>query len=154
MTTTQRNIKLSVSRVIKAPREKVFRAWLDPKIRQQWWTNEKNEGPISCEIDGRTGGAYRITQTHDSDEHPEPDGFIWIMDGEFLEVTPHERIVFTWNVNHTVEPIKDQRVTVEFEEVEGGTNVTITHEGVMSENIADGTRQGWTGLLENIAAVM
>ena len=149
-TITQKNIKLSVSRVIDAPREKLFLAWLDPEFRKQWWLNDKNEGPISVEIDGRTGGSYKITQTHDSPEHPEPDGYIWIIEGEFLEVTPNERIVFTWNVNHTAEPVGNQRVTVEFEDAQGGTKVTITHEGMMSEGISEGTRMGWTGMLENL----
>lgn len=153
-TVTQKHISLSVSRVIDAPRAELFLAWLDPEFRKRWWLNDKNEGPISVAIDGRTGGAYKITQTHDSCDHVEPDGYIWIIEGEFLEVTPNERIVFTWNVNHTAEPVKDQRVTVEFEDAGQGTKVTITHEGMMSEQIAEGTEQGWGGMLENLEKAM
>ena len=76
------------------------------------------------------------------------------MHGEFLEVTPLDRIVFTWNVNHTTEPIENQRVTVDFSDDPGGTKITITHEGTMSEQIAQGHEKGWTGMLENIDGVL
>jgi len=151
---TQQHVKFSVSRVIRADRETVFDAWVNPEVRRRWWLNEKGDGPISVGIDGRLGGRYRITQTHDSAEHPEPDGYIWVIEGEFTEFDRPNRLAFTWNVNHTDEPCRDQVVTIELTKVEEGTECVITHEGVCSEAMRRGTECGWNGMLENLAGAI
>lgn len=140
---------LRVSRIIRAPREKLFDMWVDPALRRQWWLNARGEGPTVCEIDARVGGHYRVHQTGGGAESPgEEEDYEWIMHGEFLEVVRPERLVFTWNVNHVTEPVVNQRVTVEFRAVAGGTEVTITHEGILSAAMRDGTNEGWSKFLE------
>jgi uncharacterized protein YndB with AHSA1/START domain len=138
-----------VTRVIRASRERLFDAWLNPEIRRQWWLTAHGEGPTVCEIDAQVGGRYRLHQIGGGCESPEQDeNYEWIMEGEFLEIVPPERLVFTWNVNHVDEPVVDQRVTVEFRAVPGGTEITITHEGILSAAMQAGTDAGWSKLLE------
>lgn len=160
MTATDSNstgeLSVRVSRFIRAPRERVFEAWLKPEIRRKWWRTSRGDGPTACEIDARVGGRYLLKQIGGGCEAaPEQDDDKeWIMQGEFLEIDPPSRLVFTWNVNHTEEPVVDQRVTIEFREAEGGTEVEITHQGIHSTGMLDGTQGGWSKLLETLASVM
>ena len=148
-------LSVSVSRVIRAPRERVFEAWLDPELRRKWWLTHHDEGLTTCEIDARVGGRYCMKQIGSCDDSPDADDdYEWIMQGEFTEITPPQRLVFTWDVNHPNEPISNERVTVEFREVEGGTEVSILHEGILSSRLRDGTERGWAELLENQAKVI
>ena len=84
---TDANLDLSVSRVIKAPRSAVWRAWKEPEHFVKWWapvpvvtTSNKHEF--------HAGGAFNTTMRM-------PDGTEHSGEGCFLEVVEHERIVFT-----------------------------------------------------------
>ncbi len=148
------DMTVRVSRVIRAPRRRVFEAWLDPKICRAWWRFDGGAGLTVCEIDGRVGGRYRQVQVGGCPDEPDADpNFEWVMEGEFVEIVVPERLVFTWNVNHDP-PVVDNRVTIEFHEVDGGTEVVLTHEGHLTTKMRDGTQKGWTLLLGRIAAVL
>jgi len=77
--------ELLLSRVFKAPRETVFKAWVDPSMMAQWWGPKDFTNPV-CEIDARKGGRYHVVMRG-------PDGTDYPVDGTFLEIVPHERIV-------------------------------------------------------------
>ena len=151
---TPETLSVNVSRFIRASRQRVFDAWVKPELRRKWWRTHRGEGLTACEVDARVGGRYCMKQIGGGCESPgeDPD-YEWIMEGEFLEVDPPRKLVFTWNVNHEP-PTVDERVTIEFREVEGGTDVTIRHEGILSPAMRDGTEGGWTTLLEAIAEVL
>jgi uncharacterized protein YndB with AHSA1/START domain len=81
--------ELVVTRTIDGPRELVFEAWTDAELFRQWWV-PKSFGIqlLSCEIDARVGGGYRLTfDTGDA----VPMAFF----GRYLEVTPPARLVWT-----------------------------------------------------------
>jgi uncharacterized protein YndB with AHSA1/START domain len=108
-----------VSRLINAPRVKVFDAWIDPKKLAQWWGPSGFTNP-RCEIDPRPGGKIYIDMRA-------PDGKIFPLDGEVEEVRAPERIVFRargFNPNNEKTTIED-RVTATFEEQNGQTLVTV-----------------------------
>ena len=144
-------LSVRVSRFIQAPPQDVFEAWIKPEFRKKWWLTARGEGPTTCEIDARPGGRYCLKQLGSGLETPQDDTYEWVMEGEFLEVVAPKRLVFTWNVNDPDEPVVDQRVTVELREVDRGTEVTITHEGILSSRVHEGTEQGWTKALQNLA---
>ena len=78
---------LEISRLVAAPRARVWRAWADPKLLAQWWCPR----PWTTEVrafDFRAGGAFH-TFMHG------PDGGESDNPGCFLEIVPQERIVFT-----------------------------------------------------------
>ena len=148
-------LRVYVSRFIAAPRERLFEAWLNPEIRRRWWVTARGEGPTACDIDARVGGRYCIKQIGSGAESADrDDDYEWIMEGEFVEIVEPEKIAFTWTVNHPNEPPSDELVTVEFRKVKGGTEVTITHTGILSSRLRDGTEEGWTKALEILAGVM
>jgi uncharacterized protein YndB with AHSA1/START domain len=90
-TTTERlERELVVTRTFDAPARIVFDAWTKPELLQRWWA-PKSIGItfVSCELDVRTGGTYRLVFAHPSS--PEPAAFF----GRYLEVTPPTRLVWT-----------------------------------------------------------
>src|SRR6478736_367660 len=82
------NLDLTISRVIKAPRLAIWRAWTDPPSFEQWWV----PAPARCkvvEMDLRPGGAFVTYISEDSGD------FVPHISGCFLAVDDLERIVFT-----------------------------------------------------------
>jgi uncharacterized protein YndB with AHSA1/START domain len=123
-----------VRRVLRAPRARVFAAWLDPAMLAQFM----RPGPIAtatAAVDPRVGGAFRIVMRHGDREHVH-----W---GEYLRIEPPWLLSFTWISDNT-----DRRptiVTVELVEHEGGTALTLTHRGLPPSQVKS-HREGWTDI--------
>jgi uncharacterized protein YndB with AHSA1/START domain len=82
--------ELVVTRTFNAPARIVFDAWTKPDALKRWWA-PKSFGIsfISCEVDVRAGGTYRLVFGHPASEQP-MEFF-----GRYIEVTPHSRLVWT-----------------------------------------------------------
>ena len=79
--------ELSITRLIAAPRQKVWRCWTEPALLKQWFTPRPWTTPI-VQVDLRPGGSnYILMRGPDGSEHPNH--------GVYLEVVPNERLVFT-----------------------------------------------------------
>lgn len=118
--------------------ETVWRFFTDPERLLQWW------GP--AEVDVRPGGTLRVSMR----EGPRP-----IMRGEFIELTPYQRIVFTFGWEDTPGapdvPPGSTRVEVTLAEHDGGTRLTLRHSG-LPPRLADETADGWADVLNRLAA--
>ncbi len=100
---TGKRIDFTVSRIIKAPRRVVWKAWTVPEHLEKWWCPE----PMTCQIlafEPRQGGAFNmLIRSPNGEEMPQT--------GAFLEIVPEERIVFTtaltegWRPAATLLPI-------------------------------------------------
>jgi uncharacterized protein YndB with AHSA1/START domain len=79
--------ELVVTRTFNAPARLVFEAWTRPELFKRWWL-PKSAGLklLSCEMDVRVGGGYRLEFDVGA---PKPMAFF----GRYLEVTPHSRLV-------------------------------------------------------------
>lgn len=78
---------LILNRVFNAPRERVFRAWIDPQQMTQWWGPEGYTAPV-CELDARPGGAWLVHMQA-------PDGHVQPMGGTYHEIDEPAKIVCT-----------------------------------------------------------
>jgi uncharacterized protein YndB with AHSA1/START domain len=79
--------ELVLTRLMDAPRDKLFRCWSDPALLKRWFAPVPYTVPVA-EIDFRVGGASRVVmQSPEGQEIPCP--------GTYLEIVPNERIVFT-----------------------------------------------------------
>src|SRR5258705_11639360 len=76
--------EVTITRLVGAPRELVFRAWTDPKHLAQWWGPRGFTNPV-CEVDLRVGGALRIVMRA-------PNGTEYPMRGVFREIVAPERL--------------------------------------------------------------
>lgn len=147
MQTTKDQIpKLVIKKVISAKREDVFAAWTKPELMQRWFcppnwsaktTNElKVGGSYSHNMisDGKTGSACNS----DSNQH--------LHTGEYLEISPPEKLVFTWNSPS----VKNTRVTIELREQGESTELTLTHELLETEELRNRHTEGWEACLANL----
>jgi len=109
-----------VTRLIDAPRERVFDAWVKPEKLALWWGPDGFTNP-RCEIDARPGGKIYIEMIRSS------DGKMFPLDGEVEIVEAPSRIVFRargYNPANEITTIED-RVSAAFEERNGKTLVTV-----------------------------
>jgi len=77
--------EFTLTRALAAPRERVFKAWTDPRHLAQWWGPKGFSNPV-CDWDVRPGGNIYVVMRA-------PDGTDYPMGGEFREIVPPERLV-------------------------------------------------------------
>ncbi len=104
-----------VTRTINAPARLVFEAWTKPELFQRWWVPKSlGLSLVSCEMDVRVGGKYRLVFRQGASE---PMAFF----GTYREVTPHSRLVWTNEEGGEAGSV----TTVTFEEKAGKTLVVL-----------------------------
>jgi uncharacterized protein YndB with AHSA1/START domain len=138
---------LSLEREFSAPPEKVFAAWTDPEVLRRWWAAGPAYTSPGCEVDLRVGGRYLLRmRDEDGNEH--------VVGGEFREIDPPARLVYTWQwVGEDVpDPGHESLVAVEFVPAGSGTLVRLDHSGLPSEESATRHGHGWNGVLDSLAA--
>ena len=152
--------RMVVTRVFDAPRELVWKAWTDPKYVMQWWGPKGFTSP-SCEIDFRVGGKFLWCMRT-------PDGQEGWNGGEYHEIVPHEKIVFSMyfadskgnkldpaelGIEH--EAVEDAHDVVLFEDLGNGqTKLTFIGNDTMRDAIQSGQLEGWKETLDKVAAVV
>jgi uncharacterized protein YndB with AHSA1/START domain len=136
--TTPSDLEIRVERVFDAPRAHVFSVWTNPELIPEWW----GEGTVVEEMDVRAGGKYRFRTEYG------------LVEGEFREVDPPERLVQTFQ-NHLQ--------TLEFEDLGDQTRLTQTmsfetaaeRDTTMQYGVEEGAKSGFArvdALLRRIAA--
>ena len=119
--------ELVVTRTFNGPARIVFEAWTRPELLKRWWAPKSiGMSLLSCEVDLRVGGTYRLVFGHGASE---PMAFY----GRYLEVTPHSRLVWTNEEGGDGGAV----TTVTFEERAGKTLVVL-HELHPSKEALDG----------------
>jgi uncharacterized protein YndB with AHSA1/START domain len=137
--TTPSELEIRVERVFDAPREHVFSVWTDPRLIPEWW----GENTTVEEMDVRPGGAWRFNTGYG------------VVEGEFREVEPPERLVQTFQ-NHLQ--------TLEFEDLgDDRTKLTQTmrfgtaeeRDTTMNYGVEEGAKGGFLrvdAVLQKLAA--
>ncbi len=137
MTTMTKDLELTVSRTIKAPREKVFDAWLTPAILAKFMRPPSTAGEARVENDPVRGGRFSIVMVTDEKDIPHA--------GTYLEIEPHSHLSFTWESPHSLD---DSVVTVDFADAgPGATEITLRQVKFKSEQARDGHVEGWTSIM-------
>ncbi len=117
--------RMVVERIFDAPRELVWKAYTDPKYVQQWWGPNDFTSP-SCRSDFRVGGTFLYCMRT-------PDGQDYYTGGEFHEIVPHERIVYSmYFADEHGNKMAPEQLGIEHEAIEGA------HDIVLFEDLGDG----------------
>ncbi len=130
--------KLVVTKVIKAAPEEVFEAFTDPEIMAEWFFGAED---WSVEVSNtlEIGGKYFLNMIA-------TDGKEYKHTGEYKIIAPPEKLVFTWNSDFA----QDTVVTVYFHKVADGTEITLEHEFLPTDEARENHRKGWTTCLNNL----
>ena len=126
------SISVVVRRMLPARRELVYELWTDPKRMPKWILDGG-----TATLDVRVGGKYHMDMHYQGKSYPH--------EGEYLEVKPPARLVFTWASDAT--NWLPTIVTVEFRAVGGQTELTLTHEGLPDAENAASHKGGWEEIL-------
>jgi len=122
--------EIVVTRTFNAPARMVFEAWTRSELFRRWWVPESMDMTLlSCAMDVRVGGGYRLEFSHGA------SGSIAFF-GRYLEVTPHSRLVWT-----NEESDDGAVTTVTFEE-RGGKTLLVLHELYPSKEALDAAGTG------------
>ena len=138
---------LRISRVIKAPAERIYNAFLDPDALAKWLPPHGFTGHVH-EMSAKVGGKYRMSFSTINRSWTQFFG------GKYLELKPYEKIVHTdafegdvpgWPKGHTM------TVTILLKPVKGGTEVQI-EQGPLPKGspASEGAPEGWGQSLDNL----
>ena len=123
--------ELVVTRTFNGPARIVFEAWTNPALFMRWWAPKSMGVPLlSCEMDVRAGGQYRLEFGHDASSS------MGVFFGRYIEVIPYSRIVWTND-----EDVNGAVTTVTFEE-KGGRTLLVMHELYASKEALDAAGTG------------
>lgn len=131
---------LRLRRLLSATLQEVFEAWLDPESLREWMC----PGALTVadvQIDARVGGLFRIVMRGQAGE--------FMHTGEYREIRPPERLVFTWRSQAT--HWKDSLVTVELSAQGENTELTLSHELLPDEEATRQHTQGWQSIGDKLA---
>lgn len=148
---TQQLYSLSIAREIHALREKVFKAWTEPTQLIKWF-GPKDVTTTEAEIDLIPGGNYRFTMI-------EPDGQVISHGGEYREIHPPEKLVFTWvlegqGCEGSEGLFAETLVTIEFQEMGTSTRLILTHDFLPNETSKAAHQMGWKGSLDALETMV
>ncbi len=145
------DLEIAMTRIFDAPRELVFAAYTDPKHVPNWW-GLRSTTTIVDKMDVRPGGGWRYIQR-------EPDGTEYAFRGEYREIAPPDRLVYTFEF----EGMPGQVVvdSLVFEDLGGKTKLTATslfaskeaRDGMMESGMEEGATESWDRLAELLATL-
>ncbi len=146
--TKSREWGLVITRTVKAPRELVFKAWIDQKLMAMWWGPDGFTNPV-CELDVRPGGTIRIDMRG-------PDETVYPMKGVFREIKQPERLVFTSSIleDEKGDPQLVNLNTITLVGLGKKTKLTVQADVVKSRPAAEGSlasmEEGWKQSLDRL----
>jgi uncharacterized protein YndB with AHSA1/START domain len=126
-TTVERvgDCEVSVTRVLNGPARLVYRAWTEAELFRRWWVPASfGLTLLSCEMDVRVGGTYRLVF--------EVPGGTMAFFGTYVEVEPERRLVWTNEEDEAGQIV----TTVTFAEQEGRTHVAV-HDRYPSKEVLE-----------------
>jgi uncharacterized protein YndB with AHSA1/START domain len=141
--------RLEIVRVIKASKKRVFDAWTQPQMIRRWaapWAMVVQE----AESDVRVGGSYNRTMF--GSPAPGVEERTAVIHGQYLRVEPYDLLSFTWEANFA--PGQHCVITISLKEVEGGTEMTLVHEGFTEDASREGYTRGWSSALDKLEQML
>ena len=130
-----------VKKVISAPRDEVFAAFTDADIMSKWFFPEED---MSAEVNNNPVNVGNYTLKMHA-----KNGDTYTHVGEYKEISPPEKLVFTWNSDF----VQNTVVTVTLTESDSGTEVTVSHALLPEGEMAENHRGGWTGCLNRLETI-
>ena len=140
---------IRIERTFRATPESVFAAWTSPKMLRRWYQPAADWDTPVAEVDLRVGGKLRVVMRTS-------DGEVISGGGEYVEISPPNRLVFTWAWDQGEDAGSPQTIEVELtDNGDGTTTAVLTNRGLLDQASRESHRDGWEGsfdLLERVLA--
>lgn len=133
-------------RVLRAPAERIYRAFLDADAMAKWLPPNGFTGKVH-QIDAKVGGTYKMSFTNFNTGHGHSFG------GTYLELVPHERIRHTDKFDNPGLP-GEMQTTITLKKVSCGTEVAIVQEGIPEIIPTEACYLGWQESLTLLAQLV
>ena len=137
---------IRLHRVLRAPPERVYKAFVDSDAMAKWMPPNGFTGKVH-HLEAKVGGTFKMSFTNFTSGNSHAFG------GEYLELTPHERLRYTDRFDDPNLP-GEIRVTVVLKKVSCGTEMNITQEGVPTIIPAESCYLGWQESLAQLARLV
>lgn len=131
---------VTLHRVLSAPPDRVYRAFIHPDAMSKWLPPHGFTGRV-LEIDARVGGSYRMQFTNLTTGHSHAFG------GRYVELVPGERIVHTDRFDDPNLP-GEMRTTITLKKVSVGTELHVEQQGIPAAIPVEGCYLGWQQSLD------
>jgi len=139
---------LRIERRFAARAQIVFEAWTSAELLRRWYPPGADWDTPVAEVDARVGGRLRLVMRS-------PDGEEFGGGGEYREITPPTRLVFTWSWDRSDVAEGIQVVEVDLtEHLDGTTTVVMTNYGLVDDQSRESHRDGWEGSFDNLARLV
>jgi uncharacterized protein YndB with AHSA1/START domain len=139
---------IRIERTFRAPVEAVFAAWTSPEMLRRWYQPGADWDIPLAELDPRVGGSLRVAMR-------DPDGEIFGGGGQYRELDPPRRLVFTWTWDRPDVGEGTQLVEVDFtDNRDGTTTVVLTNRGLRDAESRASHREGWEASFDNLDVVL
>ena len=137
-----------VEGMVRGSAARIFRAWTMPEEIVKWF-GPKVGSVRSAEIDLRVGGRWRFVMEDSETVRAS-------LEGEYLRIEPGRCLAFSWRylrdyADGRQERTSDSRVTVQFQEENGYTQISLRHEGIVREEGRSGVGMGWNASFRQLA---
>ncbi len=140
------NNTIRLHRVLRAPSERIYRAFLDPSAIEKWLPPNGFTGKVHL-MDAQVGGAYKMSFANFSTGKSHSFG------GQYLELKPYERILYT-DVFDDPNLSGEMRTAVNLKAVPLGTDLNIEQSGVPAAIPAEACYLGWQQSLALLAKLV
>lgn len=132
---------LIMKRVLDASINDVYKAWTDLEEMKKWYCPDVMT-VSEAEADVKVGGTYKISMKA-------PDGAVHTVMGKYTEVSEPNKIAFTWKWEQGMDGV-ESNVTIDLKEMDGKTELTLTHADLGSEDSKGKHEHGWGLQLNNL----
>jgi uncharacterized protein YndB with AHSA1/START domain len=133
-------------RVLKAPPERVYKAFLDPEAKVKWLPPHGFTGRVHS-MDAKVGGGYKMSFTNFTTGKSHSFG------GTYQELVPNERLRYTDRFDDPNLP-GEMQVTITLKKVSVGTELNIVQEGIPDVIPPDACYLGWQESLELLSKLV
>ena len=146
---TQQDVTVRDIHRYNAPPERVFDAWLDPKLMDGWMfgPTQRDEEVVRISVDARVGGSFSFFVRRQGEEIDHT--------GKYLELDRPRRLAFTWGAGPPGQTPDISRLSIDISATDNGCELTLIHELHPDwADYADRTRDGWTKILDALEAAL
>lgn len=136
---------IRIERVFRAPADRVFDAWTDPKVLRRWLHPSPDWATPQASVDLRVGGEIRVVMQN-------PDGAQVEHRGEYLVIDRPHRLVMNWTFGDA--PENQQLMELSFSEEAGSTTVRMVNSRISRDERRASQDRGWRGCLDQLERLL